>query len=106
VTASGIAYDTQFLGSVYLSCVYALAATGTPSESDLDLAKSAVMVRQFSFEKDEDKDFDSHPDDWSRRRGLGFPKYVEAGIDDTQASQGSQSLKFKVNGGRQLIIPP
>jgi hypothetical protein len=35
----------------YLSCVYALAAAGIAAETDLDLTKNAVMVRQFSFEK-------------------------------------------------------
>ncbi len=45
----------------------------------------ATPLRHFTFEADDDQDYDGHPDDWSRRIGDGFPAYVKSGIDRTVA---------------------
>ena len=46
-----------------------------------DAHKSATLVVRHSFEPSEDRDFDGFPDDWTRRKGTGFPNYVDLGID-------------------------
>ncbi|VAX37605.1 hypothetical protein MNBD_PLANCTO02-2077 [hydrothermal vent metagenome] len=65
--------------------------------------QGAVPVKQFSFETDEDRDFDQLPDDWTRRRGVGFPHYIKAFIDRKEGQHGKQSLRFDVNGGRVIM---
>ncbi|MFQ5731600.1 MAG: hypothetical protein ACE5KM_06575 [Planctomycetaceae bacterium] len=66
----------------------------------------AVEVFRFSFESDQDRDFDHQPDDWTRRKGPQFPTYVRSKIDEKTGRHGRQSLRFDVNGGRVIIYSP
>lgn len=66
----------------------------------------AVTVLNYSFENDEDLDFRGDPDGWTRRKGPGFPSYVETGIDRTRGRAGNQSLQFLVNGGQAAMYSP
>ena len=84
----------------YLAYLTLFSAAANPPEPNFDLTKNAVRVEQFSFEKDEDLDYDGQPDDWSRRQGPEFPKYVEVEIDRKQGFHGTRSLRFNVNGGQ------
>ena len=79
----------------YLACLTAGFAGG-----DDAVFASAVEVRRFSFETDEDQDYDLQPDDWSRRRGPGFPQYVRTSIDRQTGIHGRQSLRVELNGGQ------
>jgi hypothetical protein len=67
----------------------------------------AIQVFHYSFENNQDRDFDGQPDDWTRRKGPEFPFYVKAEIDP-QRGQGesSQSLRFFVNGGPVVFYSP
>lgn len=85
----------------YLSCAALLAG-----DVERDLFDGAVPVVNYSFEANEDLDFDQQPDDWSRRRGPRFPAYVKAEIDRTRGHLGSQSLAFDVNGGKAALYSP
>ena len=91
----------------YLVCC-SLPATGI----EHDPFGHAVQVLRFSFENDEerlydgDRDYDGLPDDWTRRKGLGFPTYVRAAIDSDQGRHGTHSLRFKVNGGAASLYSP
>lgn len=67
--------------------------------SDYDPFQGAVRIKTYSFEKDDDKDFDSQPDDWSRRKGSGFPRYIKSEIDRKVRFAGNQSLRIDANGG-------
>jgi hypothetical protein len=66
----------------------------------------AGEVFRFSFEKDEDRDFNYQPDDWSRRKGPKFPTYVRSEIDRAVSQHGDWSLRLDVNGGRAVFYSP
>ncbi|MCH7687543.1 MAG: hypothetical protein IH899_12825, partial [Planctomycetes bacterium] len=72
-----------------------------------DQYAGAIQVFHYTFESDQDRDFDRQPDDWTRRKGSEFPFYVKAEIDP-QRGQGesSQSLRFFVNGGPVVFYSP
>lgn len=73
--------------------------------SDL-AAKPYGTVLSFDFEQDEDREPDGLPDDWNRRRGPGFPSYVDCEIDEQHSHIGDQSLRVKVNGGKVAYYSP
>jgi len=69
-----------------------------------DPYEGAVGVFHFTFEGDDDRDFDRQPDGWIRRKGPDFPAYVEEAIDRDRGHGGKgQSLCFKANGGRVIL---
>jgi hypothetical protein len=80
------------------------AAVSPPATADP--YAHAIEVKRFSFESDEDKDYDGHPDDWSRRRGAGFPHYVRASIDRKLGYDGKQSLRYELNGAKVAFYSP
>ena len=63
-------------------------------------------VLSFDFEPDENGEPDGLPDDWNRRRGPGFPNYVECEIDTGHSHVGDQSLHVKINGGKVAYCSP
>lgn len=71
-----------------------------------DPCKGAFEVLRFSFENNQDLDYDLHPDDWTRRIGRGFPHHLKVEIDRSQGSEGRQSLKFEANGGPAILYSP
>ncbi|MEX0717965.1 MAG: hypothetical protein WD066_15330 [Planctomycetaceae bacterium] len=71
-----------------------------------DAFSGAVEVRRFSFEADEDRDFDDFPDDWRRRKGPDFPAYVPAAIDRGRGFDGERSLRFDSNGAQAAMYAP
>ncbi len=72
-------------------------SSGDSSEVDPDIA---VPVKVFSFETEDDLDFDDAPDDWTRRKGVDFPEFVNAQIDPQVGYNSPRSLRFDLNGGR------
>jgi hypothetical protein len=67
---------------------------------------TAVEAHRFSFEATDDQDYDSQPDNWSRRRGPGFPPYVRARIDRRAAYHGQSSLMVELNGAQFAYYSP
>jgi hypothetical protein len=68
-------------------------------------ARGAPVVA-YSFESTEDLDYDELPDDWVRRKGPMFPKYVRIGIDCATGSAGMQSLRIDANCGGAILYSP
>jgi hypothetical protein len=68
--------------------------------------RAATNVRVYSFEVEDDQDYDGQPDDWSRRIGKGFPHYVACAIDRTVGAAGRQSLRFDLNGAQAALYSP
>lgn len=68
----------------------------------------AVEVRHWDFEEQDDKNFDRWPDDWTRRKGKGYPLYLEVGIsDDVQPRpKGSRALRIDLDGSAALVYSP
>ncbi|MDA1053338.1 MAG: hypothetical protein O3C40_23045 [Planctomycetota bacterium] len=72
-------------------------------------------VRHWDFEGDDDKNYDHWPDDWTRRRGKGYPLYLNVEIaedkqprvSDQQAEASSQhALRMELDGGAALVYSP
>lgn len=82
------------------------ATLGAAPASSRETFDNAHEVARFSFEDAEDRDYDLQPDDWSRRRGPGFPGYVRAMIDRKTAFQGKQSLLVELNGAQFAYYSP
>ncbi|QDT40441.1 hypothetical protein Pan241w_04980 [Gimesia alba] len=89
--------------SSFLTC-YLAALASLPIEGHL--VEDTLPILSYSFETNQDLDFDDLPDDWSRRKGSGYPQYVEVSIDRNQGRSGQQSLHFGVNGGHATIYSP
>jgi hypothetical protein len=91
-----------------------VCAAPLPADTGLDPFAGAVEVLKYTFEDDDDRDFDGQPDDWTRRIGPGFPAYIEMAIDRTHGrrseqrdpSERRQSLQFRANGGRATMYSP
>jgi len=66
----------------------------------------AIPIASFSFEREEDRDFDRQPDDWIRRKGVEFRGYVNAEIDYAKARAGSRSLRIDANGSSAAYYSP
>ena len=75
----------------------------------------AQEVRHWDFEAGDDKNYDRWPDDWTRRRGKGYPLYVNVEIaKDDQARVGGQqdgpgdnhALRMDLDGGAALVYSP
>lgn len=78
----------------------------TEARFDVDPFTTASDVVRFTFEEDEDLDVDGLPDDWTRRRGPGFPAYVRCLVDNTHGRKSRQSLRVAINGGRLTYYSP
>lgn len=84
-----------------------VAATASPEASaEHNLFNGAVEVRHYTFDDDQDRDFDGQPDDWTRRKGPQFPAYVKTGVDRRHGYKSNQSLRFDVNGGEVVTYSP
>jgi len=86
---------------IYLAC-----STLGADPAKYDPFTGAAEVRRFSFESEDDRDFDRAPDDWTRRKGPSFPNYISTGIDRNTGKNGPQSLRFDVNGGPAIVYSP
>ncbi len=91
----------RLLFATFIFAVFAISSVARAEK--YDPFQGAMQVKKFSFEADEDRDFDNLPDDWTRRRGIGFPHYIKATIDRKAGQHGKQSLRFDVNGGRVIM---
>jgi hypothetical protein len=78
----------------------------TGARFEVDPFAAATEVARYSFEDLEDEDADDLPDDWVRRKGPGFPSYVQAEIDDGASYHELRSLLVRVNGGRMTYYSP
>jgi hypothetical protein len=67
----------------------------------------AVEVYHNRFDEGADRNFDDWPDDWTRRRGAGFPHYVRVRIAPVADRSGERCLRVDLNGGAvQVQAPP
>ncbi len=66
----------------------------------------AEVVYRTSFEQEDDINFDGWPDDWTRRRGEGFPLYVNIAIADEPDTADSRCLRITLDGGAASVYSP
>lgn len=93
------------MSSVAVAAILFAAAGASGVGDDPFSRASDVFHFSFTTAKD-DREFDHQPDDWTRRRGAGFPTYVKAVIDDKLGRGGGGSLRFDVNGGAAIYYSP
>jgi len=65
-----------------------------------------VPVCQYDFGPEDDRDLNGAPDEWVRRKGPAFPRYVKAGLDRTFGRRDSASLRIQANGGAAAYYSP
>lgn len=85
--------------AIYLTC----ASASLPR--NLEAVSGSSIVVKYSFD-DNDRNHNRKPDDWTRRKGREFPRYIKGEIDRTVSYEGGSSLRFDVNGGRAIYYSP
>ena len=78
-----------------LSLVIVAIQPAAPIE---DRRAAATEVFHCNFDDSWDKNFDAWPDQWTRRRGQGFPGYVKVRISDEPGPAGGRSLRIDLDG--------
>ncbi|MGM0486436.1 MAG: hypothetical protein ACQESR_06710 [Planctomycetota bacterium] len=62
-------------------------------------------VFETSFDQACDTNYDKWPDNWTRRKGTGFPEYVNIRIDDSESAE-SRCLRVELDGGGAIAYSP
>ncbi len=102
----GVAMILRWTLALYLSLAGLAAAP-----ADVDPFQDAEPFLKYSFNTDDDRDYDDRPDNWSRRTGARFPDYVETSIDwahgwSADGEAGGQSMRFSVSGAPAILYSP
>ncbi|MEX0791869.1 MAG: hypothetical protein WD045_01945 [Pirellulaceae bacterium] len=84
-----------------------LSVVPLPGEVPLDARHpEAVELFACEFGVDVDQNYDQWPDEWTRRGGPRFPRYIDIGIVDDEAAVGDHSLRMQLNGGAATVYSP
>ena len=79
----------------------------SPETPIISRRSEADPVYRCDFEEGFDQNFDNWPNDWTRRRGPGFPFYLPVEIvDDTSRPTSKRCLKLELDGGAALVYSP
>ena len=78
----------------------------TPVQDEPPLSLGMEEWKTYTFENVDDQDFDRQPDEWNRRYGADFPRYVPAEIDRQIGHNSRQSLRFDLLGGMAVYYSP
>ncbi|MEW4565951.1 hypothetical protein AB1K70_25770 [Bremerella sp. JC770] len=71
-----------------------------------DRHPEAIELFQCNFEEDTDLNYDLWPDQWTRRSGPGYPRYVDIEITDQDAASQDRSLNIRLDGGAATAYSP
>ena len=66
----------------------------------------AATVFHCTFDASWDANFDEWPDNWTRRRGPGFPHYVGIKLDPQSSPEGAGCLRVDLDGGAAVAYSP
>jgi hypothetical protein len=83
-----------------------LASPAEVAAAPSRLPLEAVEVFTCNFDAAWDANFDGWPNDWSRKRGLGYPHYVDMRIADEGPPSGGRSLRVRLDGGAAAASSP
>ncbi len=89
--------------SILLALTIVAFNGGAPMEARYP---GATEVFHCPFDASWDKNYDHWPDEWSRRKGRGFPRYVKVEISEEPTPAGERSLRIDVNGGAVALYSP
>ncbi len=82
-----------------------IVAASPPAATDAGYA-DAVEVFHCAMGRASDSNFDDWPDGWTRRRGAGFPHYVDVKIVDDASPVAASCLRVDLNGGAASLDSP
>jgi hypothetical protein len=85
-----------------LCIVSQLGAQGNNGE----FGSQAVSLYKCFFEAEADQNYDQWPDNWTRRRGAGYPQYLEIGIQPSPEDANNRCLVVEMNGGAAHVSTP
>lgn len=66
----------------------------------------ATEVFHCAFDADADKNFDGWPDDWTRKKEIGYPIYMKIRIQPEASPGGKNSLRIDLDGGGAEVVSP
>jgi hypothetical protein len=67
---------------------------------------TATPVFQSSFEESSDTDYDGWPEGWRRRKGTGYPHYLQLLLSAEPSPAGKRCWRFELNGGAAAAWSP
>jgi hypothetical protein len=66
----------------------------------------ATEVFHCPFDAAWDRNFDQWPDEWTRYRGAGFPRYVKIQLSEQPTPAGQACLRIDLDGGAAAVYSP
>jgi hypothetical protein len=89
------------------SAILFLLVTAVDSASVNDSRfPEAVEIFRCRFDGEADKNFDTWPDDWTRKKGTGFPAYTKIHIQPQSSPGGAACLRIELDGGGAAAFSP
>ena len=97
----------NFALTLLILAAAAAPTTDVAADDDAPLA-GGTIVFACDFEAPCDTNYDGWPDDWTRRRGAGYPQYLQIGIvpHDEQQTPGPHQLRMELDGGAAQVNSP
>jgi hypothetical protein len=88
--------------------IISLLIVAASSDAPIDGVRyaGALPIYRCDFEESSDDDFDGWPQNWQRRRGPGFPHFLDLKIAREKTPQGSFCFRFTLNGGSAAAASP
>jgi len=83
-----------------------LIMAAPPASSSEGRHPDTVEVYHCDFGQQSDVNFDDWPDDWTRRRGIGYPTYVEIAVRKEPSAVGDSCLRVNLDGGAAAVFSP
>jgi hypothetical protein len=83
-----------------------LILAAMPAAPDAGHDPAAREVFSCRFDDSVDVNYDGWPDQWTRQRGLGFPRHLPVTIVPDKAPGGGRCLKMELDGGSAVAFSP
>ncbi len=89
--------------SVLWSILIVTISAAVPKEAHYPVRSEVFSC---AFDRSSDLNYDGWPDNWSRRRGKGFPQYIPIQIVADPWPAGQHSLAIELDGGGAVAQSP
>ncbi|MDZ7618343.1 MAG: hypothetical protein U1E05_15160, partial [Patescibacteria group bacterium] len=87
--------------------ILSFALLGTGENVPLDVRfPDGIEVFHCDFDASWDTNYDGWPDQWTRRRGPGYPHYLQIQIREEPSPSGSHCLRMDMDGGAATAYSP
>lgn len=104
----GTSGRTMRFSFCFVAFVWLLASLIVASRAAASEAQPTDIVKVFEcqFNDGWDVDYDHWPDRWTRATGLGFPHYVNIGIQDDATAESGKCLRIDLDGAAAAVSSP